>query len=512
MNNKKYKDQNKQNYKKILIVLFVLVFILIIAEILLKKLENKIDAPEISYDNLSSIKEVVEYYESKYISEELSSVENFYLDVYVNFKVPLYEDNDESNEEYYNKLLEDVAKIIYYNSYNIIDKERNIIINVICDENGIDKIIINGKEDFFIYMDSQNSMKKYAELANTEITVSSEVLQRCMDNNWSSNTYLGEKESIFDEYYIYFDEGIRARVIDGKIYNIIFTKKYEGNIVNNLFPGIDFKSVEATLGKPTFEDDNIDVIGYKSEKFYVFFTETEISVYRNSNINSDDFFDLADKYISENIDFLEFMNELTYLWTDYSEYEYNSTSVFISYPLKGIEIAINNGDINGILVYNNNKSTLSKISRYLENTNFVGRLQLDLVYETEKRRVEKENNLLNECDQYLETLDEEKRKIIGESMNYKFFAQKDSNGLIYEINFISKYGEHPNRQLSDGINYYLWLTNDYFLYSKSGKGIFFYNLNTGKVQRIITGEEEYQLHGYENGILRYDEEMREIQF
>ena len=79
----------------------------------------------------------------------------------------------------------------------------------------------------------------------------------------------------------------------------------------------------------------------------------------------------------EKIDLLDFMNELTYIWPDYSKYEYNSTSVWITYPLKGIEITINSGDINGILVYNNNKSSLSKIGRYLEDTNFVGRLQLD---------------------------------------------------------------------------------------------------------------------------------------
>ena len=80
------------------------------------------------------------------------------------------------------------------------------------------------------------------------------------------------------------------------------------------------------------------------------------------------------------------------------------------------------------------------------------------------------------------------------------------------MKFISKDGERPNRQLLDGISNYLWLTSDYFLYSKEGKGIFFYNLNTGRVQRIIVGDERYILKSYENGLLKYDDIAIEIQF
>lgn len=508
----KYKDYNKKNYKFILIVIFVMIFILFIGILSLKKIEKNIEQPEISYDSLSSIKDVIEYHKSKYISEKYSSENGYYLDVYVKFRVPLYNDDGESNETYFNNLLEDSARILYYNSFIMIDETREITIKVICDKTKIKNIIINDMEDYFIYMDSQNSMKKYKEIEITNFSISSEILQTCIDNNWKSDIYFGERDSIYNEYNIYFDEGIEVRIIDGKIYNIIFTEKYNGNIINNLFPGIDFQSVEANLGEPTFKDEKLNVIGYKGEKVYTFFTENEISIYRNSTIDSDDFFELADKFIAENMDLLEFMNELTYLWPDYSEYEYDSTSLFISYPLKGIEIAINSGDINGILVYNNNKSTLSKISRYLENTNFVGKLQIDSVFEAEKRRFEKENNLLSKCDEYMESLSEETKEILGESMDYKIFAKKDENGYIYEMNFISKYGDNPNRQLVDNMNYYLWLTNDYFLYSKSGKGIFFYNLKTGKVQRIITGDEEYKLKGYENGILKFDNEERQLQF
>ena len=510
MKKQEYKDHNNKNYRIILIVIFVMVFILFISKIALNKLENELEQSEISYDNLSTMKEVVEYHKSKYISENFSEDDGIYLDVFVKFKVPLYQD-DISNEEYYNILLEDAAKIIYYRSFNMIDKEQDINVKVICENGKIKRIIINDMEDYFIYHDSQISMKNYVEIENTEFTIASELLNMCINNDWrTENIYFGERESIFDEYYIYFDEGIKVRTINGKIYNIIFTKKYNGNVINNIFPGLELRNIKSSLGKPTFENEN--VIGYKGDKCYVFFTDTEISVYRNSYVETDEFFNLADEFIENNIDFLEFMNQLTYIWPDYSEYNYNSTSVFISYPLKGIEIALNNGDINGILVYNNNKSTMSKIRRYLENTNFVGRLQVDSVFEAEKRRIEKQIDLGNKCDNYIEELDEDIKDIIGESFNYKIFAKKDDNGYIYEMNFISKDNEHPNRQLTDRMDYYLWLNNDYFLYSKANKGIFFYNLNTGRVQRVLTGTEEYKLIDYENGILRYDDNAIQLQF
>ena len=468
MKTNKYKDHNEKNYKFILIVIFVMIFILFIALTVLKNVEKNIEQSEISYDSLSSIKEVVEYHKSKYISERESTESGFYLDVYVKFKVPLYNDNGESNEIYFNNLLEDSARILYYNSFIMIDEDREITIKVICDKTKIKTIIINDMEDYFIYMDSQNSMKKYTEISTTSLSISSEILQSCIDNNWNSDIYFGERDSIYNEYNIYFDEGIKTRIIDGKIYNIIFTKKYNGNIVNNLFPGIDFPSIKANLGEPTFEDEELKVIGYKGENVYVFFTENEISIYRNSSVDSDDFFELSDEFIAENIDLLEFMNELKYVWSDYSEYEYNSTSVFISYPLKGIEIAINSGDINGILVYNNNKSTLSKISRYLEKTIFVSRLQVDLVYQAEKNRLIEEKDLNDKCDEFEKSLDDATKSRIGSSMKYKMYPKKDANGYISRIYFISSFNTEPNRELIDGVSSYLWINNDYFLFSKSG--------------------------------------------
>ncbi len=505
--------QNIEINKKIVIVLIAIIFIVLVSLLLFKNFLESNQTPELIYDNLTTIKQVIEYHGSKYISEEESNDNNYSLDVYLEFKVKPYEDDNTSNEEYYNELLEDSAKVLYYKNFRMIDEKNDITVEVICKNGKIDSIIINGIEDYFIYMDSQISMREYKEISKTEITVQSEVLQNCINNSWNTGVYFGERDSIFDEYYIYFDEGLEVRTIDNMIYNVIFTNKYQGNVVNNTYPGMQLENVEDLMGEPTFKDEDLGILGYKGENIYVFFTETEISIYRVTTADTDDFFDLADRYLNEELDFLEFMNELTYLWLDYSEYTYDSESVFIAYPLKGVEIKLNYGDdLNGIYIYNNIKTNLSRVENYFDNTDFVARLQIDSVFEAEKRRVSKNQNLLKLCNEYKETLDQEKKDSIGENSNYDIYPELDNNGLIYEMKFISKFDNTPNRELSDTINSYLWLDNNNFLYSKKGKGMYVYNLETGTVRRILTGTEDYELKGFENGILKYDDTEIEFQY
>ena len=499
-----YKDQNNKNYIKILIVLFVMIFLLLFVQLILSNL-SKEENKELSYSSLRTVKDVIEYHKSTYISEKESEEENFYLDIFLKFKVLPYNEDDTSNEEYYNNILEDVARILRYTNFKMIDNENNIIVKVLCKNNKIDSIIINDIEDYFIYMDSQISMKEYIEIPTTDFIVNSPVLQTCINNNWNKDVNFGTRESIFEDYYIYFEEGIKVRLINDKIYNIIFDKNYKENVVNGMFPGIDLKTVELELGKATFKNEEQGVIGYKANNIYVFFTNKEISIYRNPDIDTDDFFDLADDFIAENIDLLTFMNELTYIWPDYSEYDYSSDSIFISYPLKGIEIKLNYDDTSGILVYNNIKSNMSKIQTYLEDTNFVARLQIDSVFEAEQRRVKNINTQEEKCNKYKESLEEEKINIIGESFRYDIYPETDANGYIYSMKFISLSGDNPNRELNDSIDYYIWISNDHFVYSKKGKGIYLYNLTNGNVSRVINGNENYELKEFKDGILKYDD-------
>ena len=63
MKSVRYKDQNNENYKKILIVLFVLIFVLLFISLVLSGIAKKNEKKELSFDNISSIQELLEYYE-----------------------------------------------------------------------------------------------------------------------------------------------------------------------------------------------------------------------------------------------------------------------------------------------------------------------------------------------------------------------------------------------------------------------------------------------------------------
>lgn len=498
-------NRNKNNYTIKIVVLIFAIFIMLILNMILSKIAKTPDnTNNLSYDSLSNVKEVIEYYKCTYIAENQSTENGFYKDIYLKFcKLP-YDENDNSNEEFYNNIINDIAKVINYRNYKLIDEENKITIKVTCKSRKVETILINDIEDYYIYMDSQLSMKKYKEFKITNFNITSEILQSVINDGWDKSHYFGERDSIYNEYYIYFNQGIKVRVIQNKIYNIIFDKNYDGNVVNNLFPGISFDSVEVNLGEPTFEDKENNIIGYKGNGIYIFFSKDEISVYRITDDNTDDFFKLADEYINSNIDLLEFMNKLTYMWPDYSKYEYTQNSVYLSYPLKGVEIKINYDDINGILLYNNIKSSMPKVQRYLENTNFVARLQTDSVFEVESKRVNESNKEKQYSDEYIESLEEKEKARIGESLKYYFYPEIDERGNIYKMKFISQNGNEPNRELNDSINYYLWASNDIFIYSKQGKGIYLYNLEEGKVSRIAEGDGEFNLKEYKNGILYYD--------
>ena len=150
----KYKFNNPNRDLKLLVILAIIVILLAIISSFISHLDfssSEIES-QINVSNFTDIKSVLEYYNCEYISEIESTDNNFEVDVYAKINTPLY-DGDKSNENFYNRLIKLSASVLEFKNFRIIDTENEITIEIICENSSINKIIINGIEDYFSYMD-----------------------------------------------------------------------------------------------------------------------------------------------------------------------------------------------------------------------------------------------------------------------------------------------------------------------------------------------------------------------
>lgn len=477
-------------------ILLLLLLFLILGIVFVTNSNNKNKDINIS-SGFNSIQEIVEHYNCRYKNETYKEKREYPTEINLVFSKKLYE-NDTSNEEFFNNIIEDVAKFIKYTNFKMVDTETHITINVVCENGKINQIVINDIEDYFVYMDSQLEITKYEEIDTISLLPDANVLNYLIENNWSTDANFGTRESIFKNYNIYFDEGTKFRKIGSSIYNVIFTEKYFGPVVNNIQVGATLSAVKDRLGKPAFEDEDLDVIGYKGKDIYVFFTKNEISIYKNKRYDYKEFWKLADEFLEEDMEFKEFMNELTYIWTDHSEYTYSSDYMFMSYPNRGVEIKLNYDGMSGIILYNNLSDDLSTIKKYLNHTEFISRLNLDSVFEAEKRRVKEEKDFAQEC------IDLEKDEETKSMLFYKKL-EKDTSGQTVKVCFSSKNGEYPNRELNEPVATYVWISDNHFVYSLYRKGIYDFDVITGEKTVIVeNADEEYNIEKFMNDVLTYD--------
>lgn len=492
-----------------IIVIIVLIIFIFISVAIVRKNNNKNNNIDVSL-GYSSIKEIIEANECEYIGESYLNDREYQTVVELSFKYNLYTE-DESNEDFYMKLINDVIKFIRYSNLMLIDKEKDITVEVKCLDGKIYSIVINGIEDYFIYMDSQLSLSRYKEIKTVNLNPTSEVLLSLNEIMWSNSIDCGTRDSIFQNYFIFFDEGIKYRKIGSKIFNIIFTENYIGEVIDNVSVGESNNSVRLKLGEPSFEDKDLGIIGYKGENFYAFFNGREISIYKNIIYDYSDFWELVNQFIDDdnNMSFKDFMNELTYIWPDYEEYIYDSNYMYISYPNKGIDIKLNYDNESGIIIYNNISEKLNKIQRYLENTEFISKLQIDNIFEAEKRRISNIEKLDNKCKTFMESQIERGNELINyyQSNLFDFYMDLNDNNIAITTYFISKDTNYANRELNEPVNSYVWINDYYFIYGVYNKGIYCYDVINGTILRLQEGNSNFLIKKIEDNIIYYDNQQ-----
>lgn len=225
------------------------------------------------------------------------------------------------------------------------------------------------------------------KIAETDILVNSLPIIKLNNNRWDktkvkfSEYELDENENmVFSDGYVIYSSG-------KMINNIVFDSTYTDEVIGHLKVGEDFKTIEKTLGIPSFKTKSY--LGYKTKEDYVFFYKDEISVYPNITMSNSDIEELFESYLNKT-----YGKERTYLLVDIRndypdftiEMDEETNTVILTSVLRQMIVKLDNlGGIN-VELYNGyevaNESTNKYIKQKIYSTN-----EEDLVEIIENERV-----------------------------------------------------------------------------------------------------------------------------
>ena len=492
---------------KIIIIIALIVFA-ILAALVAALVTRGAEEAEFRDGITVSIKEVVEKNGCEYISDSQSSEEGFDIDIYLKFgRDPVTEDGI-SSEPYYNTVFSSIAYETGFMNIRLIDESREITVKITCSENGyVENILINDKsvEEYFRELLSEYAKMEPLEVTPISMTVSSQELNNLINSSWNpSNVNLGTKESTFEKYDIYFEEGIEIRNISKRVFNIVFTDKYQNEVISGIKVGADLEAIEDRFGEVHYESTGI--VGYKTNDFYIFFSTDEISVYPNYNYTAGDYTELESiiAEYNESQDLNDFVDKLTDVWPDYTSYDYDTNFLEISYALKGMKISYSSTSTEGIQIYENYNGNLKNTQYDYDVVTY--KVNQSLILENEESRLMKKGIIPDDSGE-------------SELQISNIFILEFSNVDDDRKNKLSvrcKTGEYPDNTLDDTIiiNDYIWADDSHLIYNIQGQGIYMYNAITRETSTILEGEETYSIEDYDRTTktLTYDDSQILINF
>lgn len=500
----------KRNVKKILIISAILfILILVVRELVIDAIEraNREDKVYTTISDFTSIKEIAEYMGCTYIKEEESTGEKYDIDVYLKFKYPLYTE-EVSNQEYYYRIIALVSTYYGYQNIRLIDQENDIVIAVTCnkEEQKIENLLINGEENYFGKTDTENLLENYENFQVVSMQPEATILKELIERDWNEKSVnFGTQESTYNGYKIYFDEGIETKIVGGKVFHLVFTNKYTENIINGINVNTDEQTIRTILGEPELQIQNLNIIGYKGENFYIFFhlNEKEVSIYRRQNTTEEEKEKIIRMLVQLSVDgnAMVFASDMTDMWSDYDKFEYTDGYIRLQYTLRGLAFEVNITENNGLILYQNYNGSLIMDLKNGEEIPYIYISDTDLIYEYEQSYAITENTM-----QRLSELQLDQGIVDKSKDSSKFFITNISENSSYkQLRIISIDGSHYNFDFETRVNSYLWLDDYNFAYSITNQGIYRYNILNKETQIILEGQDVFNLVEYTNGHLKYDD-------
>ena len=396
--------KSKAFFKKLILICFSILFILLIIMCVLfykvqKKNETNIgvsipekqDLENDVYNNdqvFHNVQEILESYGCTYISEQ----EEPTTVIYLVFGKSLFNSDGTNNRNYYESLINALAKKLIKKNFYLYDEKNSTQINVTCDfENDNISYKINNISDYF----GTANGELYQDIENTEIVqyqyipISYNVLYNIVQNNMYLIDELGEPEGEVGKYKLYQNGTIMSRNFSGKVRNMIFLEGYEGNVFTGVEVGTPLSEIKKLYPNNAFGSIEEGYLGYRTAELYVFFYENEISVYGYSYYEQKNFEDILEEYLNTN-DLNRFTERVTKLWTNYDEFEYDrgNKSLYLTYPSIGVIINIQNNNSKGITICNNYYLS-DKIKNFIIENKISLDSSIDALYMSERNRINK---------------------------------------------------------------------------------------------------------------------------
>ena len=280
--------------------------------------------------------------------------------IYVKFDKDLFDENGKSNEEYFTRIIDDINSLRPESDYYLIDKEKEIEIHVILNQNNTYKYTINNNENYFDKVDGD----VYAEVSRSKISESSHFYYNndflylgAMSSYYikEMEDELGEGRDIGNGYKSYKDGGMFIRTSPvGAIRNIVYTGLYDDEITEGVKVGTPLKTIKEMFPQNAFGSISEGYLGYITNDLYSFFYPDEVSVYTYKYDENDRFESILKDYL-ETGDLKDFATRISATYSVYDSFEYDedleSASILISN--RGIKIEIRDNDPKGITLYNN---------------------------------------------------------------------------------------------------------------------------------------------------------------
>lgn len=347
--------KNRGLLKFIILFLIVLFFCLLcILTYLIKDVISENEEVSVGTEEKQTIEEIIENSESKMLKTKDNTI-------YIEFAKDLYDENGNSNETYFNNLIEKFEKMYEKQDVTLIDEKKHINIFLKYNENSKKySVIINGLEGYFEAIDGDD----YANVNNisigdvTTMFATDEYLKALQVTHMNPHllySELGEGKDLENGYISYKDDSIQLRTTLIKtVRNIVFTRKYDEEIVKGVKVGTSLKEIQKLYPDNIFGGIDKDYLGYMTNNFYFFFYDDEISVYALTYIEDEEFEETLVEYLNDK-DLDKFVDSIKskLRYYDYLEYDPEIKKAHIMFSSRGYEIDIEENDPKGVILYNN---------------------------------------------------------------------------------------------------------------------------------------------------------------